>query len=84
MLRIIAGAAALASLVALPACKAQREAEATINNTEVEISTNLPENAVSDDQLNAVAVGAAAAASTPGGSATGVVVAPPSGDTTAP
>jgi uncharacterized protein with FMN-binding domain len=83
MSRILAAAAAAASLTGLVACGGdERTAEAETNNTTVEVTTELSQNQVTDQQLNAVAEGAAIAAGTPQGSATGVVVAPPTNTTT--
>jgi hypothetical protein len=85
MNRIAIATGVAATLALLAACgDNERTAEVETNTTEVEVSTTLPENQVSDAQLNAVAEGAALAAGTPNGSATGVVVAPPPTNTTTP
>ena len=61
----IANAAALLACVAcLSGCGPEREAEVETGTTEVEVSTSLPENVVSDAQLKAAAANAAAAATT--------------------
>jgi len=71
-------AALLAGAAVLGACgNKEREAEADTGKAEAEVSTNLPESQVSDEQLRAAAEGAAAIAETPQGTATSVVVTPP-------
>ena len=63
--KALRGAGAAAFLVgglALAAC-GEREAEVEAGSGEAEVSTELPENVVSDTQLEAAAAGAAAAAS---------------------
>ena len=76
---------------ALAACGGDREAEGETPVAEAEVSTELPESVVSDNQLEATANAAAQAASTPpaqvvivpvpagqgGGQQTGNVQAPP-------
>ena len=72
VLAVLAGAS-------LAACSNEREAEVNTGTAQAEVSTNLPESQVSDDQLKAAAEGAAAIAETPQGSNTAVVVTPPAG-----
>jgi hypothetical protein len=65
--RALARAAAAAFLIAgatgLSACGGdQRDAEATTDNAQAQVSTTAPENAVSDSELNAAAVNAVTAA----------------------
>lgn len=70
-------AALLAATVSLAACgDRERSAEAETGNAEVEVTTNLPEGQVSDQQLKNAAEGAAAMAETPQAGAS-VVVSPP-------
>jgi uncharacterized low-complexity protein len=54
-------AVAGALLLALAACS-DREAEVETANTEVEVSTSAPDNAITNEQLNDAAVNAALAA----------------------
>ena len=56
----------------------ERTAEVETPNAEVEVSTNLPEAQVSDQQLQNAAEGAAAMAETPQAGASVVVTPPPS------
>lgn len=79
-----AAAALLAGAALIGACSNEREAEAKVGAAEAEVSTNLPESQVTDQQLQNAAEGAAALAQTPQGSNTAVVVSPPSDQTTAP
>ena len=75
----VAAALAVASL--LTACSGERKAEAEVGPAEAEVTTDLPESQVSDQQLQNTAEGAAAAAATAQGSATSVVVSPPTSGT---
>lgn len=54
-----------ASLIALTGCEGDRTAEADTPVSEAEVSTDLPETAVSDTQLEATANAAAEVAATP-------------------
>lgn len=76
-LSFAATAAVLAAGLALSACSNERSAEVDTGKAEAEVSTNLPESQVTDEQLKAAAEGAAAVAETPQGSNTAVVVTPP-------
>ena len=73
----LAATAALALAGLLAACGGERKAEADVGNATAEVTTDLPESQVTDQQLENTAVGAAAAAATAQGSATSVVVTPP-------
>ncbi len=75
--RAIGLAAVSAALVALSACgDSERSAEAETPISEAEISTELPESVLSDNQLEATANAAAELAATPPGQVVGVPVAP--------
>lgn len=77
--RIASIAVALSASAALAACGGgERTAEAEEGGTTAEVSTNLPESQVPDQQLENAAEGAAAAAATPG-AGTSVVVSPDGG-----
>lgn len=54
-----------AALMALAACDSDRTAEAETPVSEAEVSTEMPESAVSDEQLEATANAAADIAATP-------------------
>ena len=54
-----------ASLIVLAACDSERSAEADTPVSEAEVTTELPESAVSDEQLQATANVAADMAATP-------------------
>ena len=54
-----------AALVAMSACGGERSAEADTPVSEAEVSTELPESVVSDEQLQATANAAAELAATP-------------------
>lgn len=58
-------AAAVGALVTVTACDSERTAEADTPVSEAEVSTDLPESAVSDQQLQATANVAADIAATP-------------------
>ncbi len=60
--RIAAAAVLLASALSITACGPKREAEAEAGNASAEVSTTAPENVVSNADLNAAAVNAAATA----------------------
>lgn len=53
------------ALLALSACEGDREAEAETPVSEAEVSTELPETVISDEQLDATANAAADLAATP-------------------
>ena len=72
-------AALLAGAAVLAACGGQREAEAEVEGAKAEVTTDQPESQVSDQQLENVAEGAAAAAATPQASASVVVTPAPEG-----
>lgn len=63
--RIPISAAAAAALVAVAGCENERTAEADTPVSEAEVSTELPDTVVSDEQLEATANVAADIAATP-------------------
>lgn len=79
--RVAFAAASVAGLVMITGCSDERTAEADTPVSEAEVSTDLPESVVSDQQLQATANAAADIAATPPAEVVPVPV--PAGNTAA-